>query len=292
MCERRKCIYRGTHGNCDYLSKTGKSRLRQIAEAIQMPTNSQEVYDLTAGKVCPFYRKRGEDEKPLQAVLAEMRFKAAERKAKKDRKFVPKLTPEEEKKISIWYRRGLSDTNIADKLHIPFYKVSFWRQKNKLASNFIRQRAFDEKKAWELYKQGKTDVEIGKALGRSTTTIYNWRRRADLEANLQALYLQEEKKELRKRLYREGKTDREIAEQTGSTKSSIRAWRQYHKLPANDQRVEIRYDREKMMQMYREGMNDCQIARELGCHSGTVGKWREKNGLGVNKTRKKRRAHE
>lgn len=288
MCNRTKCIYRGAQGICDYLSKTGKSKLRQIAEEIQMPTNSEEVRELAGGKDCPFYRKRGEDEKPLQAVLAEMRFKAAERKAKKDRKFVPKLTPEEEKKISIWYRRGLSDTNIADKLHIPFYKVSFWRQKNKLESNFIRQRAFDEKKAWELYKQGKTDVEIGKALGRSTTTIYNWRRRADLEANLQALYLQEEKKEIRKKLYLEGKTDREIAELTGSTLKSIRAWRHYHKLRANDARAEVRYDREKMMQLYKEGMNDCQIARVLGCHSGTVGKWREKNGLGVNKTKKKK----
>lgn len=288
MCERRKCIYRGTHGNCDYLSKTGKSRLRQIAQAIQMPTNSQEVYDIAEGKVCPFYRKRGEDEKPLQAVLAEMRFKAAERKAKKDRKFVPKLTPEEEKKISIWYRRGLSDTNIADKLHIPFYKVSFWRQKNKLESNFIRQRSFDEKKAWELYKQGKTDVEIGKALGRSTTTIYNWRRRADLEANLQALYLQEEKKEIRKKLYLEGKTDREIAELSGSTLKSIRAWRHYHKLRVNDERSKKRYDRDRMMELWKAGLNDSQIARELGCNSNTVGKWREKNGLEYNKTRKKK----
>lgn len=185
MCNRSKCIYRGQHYNgvCDYLSKTGHSRLALLAKELGKPTTSEEVISLTNGKACPFYRQRGEEEKPLQSVLAEMRFKAAAKKQTKKRAFVPTVTPEEAKQIKKWYARGLSDRHIADRINVPEYKVRAWRDKNKLQSNFLKQREFDEKKAMKLYEKGMTDVEIGKELGRSTTTIYNWRTRAGLNAN-------------------------------------------------------------------------------------------------------------
>jgi uncharacterized protein YjcR len=135
-------------------------------------------------------------------------------------------------------------------------------------------------------------VEIGKELGRSTTTIYNWRTRAGLDANRIKTKLLKEKQELRIRLYREGKSDREIAEQTGTTISTVRAWRQYHKLKANDQRQACRYDRTLMREYYMRGMNDSQIAVKLGCHSGTVGEWRKKEGLAKNRIRTKKRMSE
>jgi uncharacterized protein YjcR len=172
------------------------------------------------------------------------------------------------------------------------YKVRAWRDKNKLQSNFLKQREFDEKKAMKLYEKGMTDVEIGKELGRSTTTIYNWRTRAGLDANRIKTKLLKEKQELRIRLYREGKSDREIAEQTGTTISTVRAWRQYHKLKANDQRQACRYDRDLMREYYMRGMNDSQISAKLGCHSGTVGEWRKKEGLTKNRIRTKKRMSE
>lgn len=294
MCERKKCKYMSGHtlGNCNYLSKTGHSRIAQIAKELQLPSNSEEVLTIAQGKMCPFYAKQGEDEKPLQSVLAEMRFKAAAKKQTKKRAFVPTVTPEEAKQIKKWYARGLSDRHIADRINVPEYKVRAWRDKNKLQSNFLKQREFDEKKAMKLYEKGMTDVEIGKELGRSTTTIYNWRTRAGLDANRIKTKLLKEKQELRIRLYREGKSDREIAEQTGTTISTVRAWRQYHKLKANDQRQACRYDRTMMREYYMRGMNDSQIAAKLGCHSGTVGEWRKKEGLTKNRIRTKKRMSE
>ena len=284
MCNRSKCIYRGQHYNgvCDYLSKTGHSRLALLAKELGKPTTSEEVISLTNGKACPFYRQRGEEEKPLQSVLAEMRFKAAAKKQTKKRAFVPTVTPEEAKQIKKWYARGLSDRHIADRINVPEYKVRAWRDKNKLQSNFLKQREFDEKKAMKLYEKGMTDVEIGKELGRSTTTIYNWRTRAGLNANRIKTKLLKEKQELRIRLYREGKSDREIAEQTGTTISTVRAWRQYHKLPANDQRKLPKYDRDKMREYYRQGMSDSEIGMRLGCYNSTVTAWRKENGLPPN----------
>lgn len=294
MCERKKCKYMSGHtlGNCNYLSKTGHSRIAQIAKELQLPSNSEEVLTIAQGKMCPFYAKQGEDEKPLQSVLAEMRFKAAAKKQTKKRAFVPTVTPEEAKQIKKWYARGLSDRHIADRINVPEYKVRAWRDKNKLQSNFLKQRDFDEKKALKLYEKGMTDVEIGKELGRSTTTIYNWRTRAGLNANRIKTKLLKEKQELRIRLYREGKSDREIAEQTGTTISTVRAWRQYHKLKANDQRQACRYDRALMREYYMRGMNDSQIAAKIGCHSGTVGEWRKKEGLAKNRIRTKKRMSE
>lgn len=291
MCNRKKCIYHGQryHGVCDYLSKTGHSRLAMIAKELQLPTTSEEVKAIADGKVCPFYRKRGEQEKPLQSVLAEMRFNTQVKRTKKKKQFVPTVTAAEAKVIQKWYRMGLSDRYIAEKTNLQEYKVRAWREKNKLQSNFLKKREFDEKKAMKLYEQGLTDVEIGKELGRSTTTIYNWRTRAGLNANRVTTRLQKEKQELRVKLYREGAPDRQIADETGTTLSTVRAWRQYHKLPANDARKEVTYDRALMRQYYMRGMNDCQIAEILGCYSGTVGDWRKKEGLAPNKTRRRKK---
>jgi len=291
MCNRTKCIYHGQHyaGVCDYLSKTGHSRLAMIAKELKKPTTSEEVMEIADGKQCPFYRRRGEQEKPLQSVLAEMQFRAQEKKEKKKKQFAPTVSDAEAKEIQKWYRMGLSDRYIAEKTNLPDYKVRAWRDKNKLQSNFLKQREFDEKKALKLYKTGLTDVEIGKALGRSTTTVYNWRTRAGLDANRQTTRLLKEKQELRIRLYREGYSDSQIAEQTGTTLGAVRAWRQYHRLKANDERKEVKYDRAIMREYYMRGMNDCEIAEKLGCGSSTVGEWRKRNSLPPNKTRRRKK---
>lgn len=289
MCNRTKCIYLGQHyaGVCDYLSKTGKSRIAQIAKEMQLPTTHEDVISLADGKVCPFYRQRGEDEKPLQAVLAEMRFRAAAKKQKKNKKFAPKVTDEEAKRIRKWYNKGLSDKHIAEKENVPEYKVRAWREKNKLESNFLKKRALDEKKAMKLYRMGMTDVEIAKELGRSAPSIYSWRCREGLSANLKTTRLQKEKQELRTRLYREGATDEQIAEQTGTAKSTVRAWRQYHKLPANDARKRYIFDRALMREYYLRGMNDREVSEKLGCYNSTVAAWRKENGLPPNRNRRK-----
>ena len=150
MCERKRCKYLSgnTRGICDYLSKTGHSRIARIAKELQMPTDSEEVLLIARGDMCPFYVKIGQDEKPLQSVLAEITFRAVMNKKnkKEKKKFVPTVSDAEAKEIQKWYKMGLSDRYIAEKTNLPDYKVRAWRDKNKLQSNFLKQREFDEKK--------------------------------------------------------------------------------------------------------------------------------------------------
>ena len=285
MCERKKCIYMSEHtlGICDYLSKTGHSRIAQIAKELQLPSNSEEVLTIAQGKMCPFYAKRGEDEKPLQSVLAETRFRVVRKKKdqKEKKKFVPKVSEAEAREIEKWYKRGLSDTQIAIKANTQYYKVAQWRKERNLPSNF-QKRKFDTEKARKLYDQGMTDVEISRAIGISAATIYKWRAREGLEANRMTTKLVAEMQKLRKELYLAGESDQEIAERTGTKLGTVRAWRQYHKLPANDQRKLFKYDRGMMREYYRQGMNDTEIGRRIGCYSSTVAAWRKKNGLAPN----------
>ena len=293
MCERKKCIYMSEHtlGICDYLSKTGHSRIAQIAKELQLPSNSEEVLTMAQGKMCPFYAKRGEDEKPLQSVLAETRFRVVRKKKdqKEKKKFVPKVSEAEAREIEKWYKRGLSDAQIAIKANTQYYKVAEWRKQRGLQSN-CRRRPFDAAEAWRLYAQGKTDVEIARALGKSDTTVYNWRAREGLEANRMTTKLVAEMQKLRKELYLAGESDQEIADQTGTKLGTVRAWRQYHKLPANDQKKQVKFDRTLMWELYMKGMNDCEIARKLGCYSSTVAAWRKKNGLAPIKPRRRKKA--
>ena len=285
MCERKKCIYMSGHtlGICDFLSKTGHSRIAQIAKALKLKTDSEEVQTIAQGKMCPFYRERGEKEKPLQSVLAETRFKTVLKKKKKGetKKFVPKVSEAEAREIGKWYSRGLSDTQIAIQANTQYYKVAKWRQERGLRSNF-RRRPFDAAEARKLYDQGLTDVEIARAIGKSDTTIYNWRVREGLEANRMKKRLVKEMQELREELYRAGESDQTIAERTGTKLGTVRAWRQYHKLPANDQRKLPKYDRDKMREYYRQGMSDSEIGMRLGCYNSTVAAWRKENGLPPN----------
>lgn len=285
MCERKKCKYMSGHtlGICDYLSKTGHSRIAQIAKALQLKTDSEEVLTIAQGKMCPFYRKRGEDEKPLQSVLAETRFRTVLKKKKKGetKKFVPKVSEAEAREIGKWYSRGLSDEQIAIQANTQWYKVAQWRKERGLPSNF-RKRKFDSEKARKLYDQGMTDVEISRAIGMSAATIYKWRAREGLDANRMKKKLVKEMQELREELYRAGESDQTIAERTGTKLGTVRAWRQYHNLKANDQRKLPKYDRDKMREYYRQGMSDSEIGMRLGCYHSTVAAWRKENGLPPN----------
>ena len=285
MCERKKCKYMSGHtlGICDYLSKTGHSRIAQIAKELQLPSNSEEVRTIARGDMCPFYVKLGEEESPLQSVLAEIKFRAVLKKKdqKEKKKFAPKVSEAEAREIGKWYSRGLSDTQIAIQANTQYYKVAKWREERGLQSNF-RKRKFDTVKARKLYDQGMTDVEISRAIGMSAATIYKWRAREGLEANRMKKKLVKEMQELREELYRAGASDQTIAERTGTKLGTVRAWRQYHNLKANDQRKLPKYDRDKMREYYRQGMSDSEIGMRLGCYHSTVAEWRKQNGLAPN----------
>lgn len=93
---------------------------------------------------------------------------------------------------------------------------------------------WDERQAWELYKQGLTDTQIAEAVGTTSHTIGNWRQRKNLVSNVvrrEANY--DWDREEARRLYDRGMIDKEIAKAVDVSPSIIWKWRQREGLDSN-----------------------------------------------------------
>lgn len=91
----------------------------------------------------------------------------------------------------------------------------------------------DRERALELYRQGKTDPEIGEMLGVHRTTVALWRRQAGLPPNAHGGKPCMVDGTAARSLYRQGLYDREIAERLGVSESTIARWRKREGLPGN-----------------------------------------------------------
>lgn len=83
-----------------------------------------------------------------------------------------------------------------------------------------------------LYREGKSDAEIGDCVGRSEHQVRVWRRRNGLAANVAEDDVGRERAEL----YASGMSDTAMAQQLGTTRDIIRAWRVGAGLSPNDRR--------------------------------------------------------
>lgn len=84
------------------------------------------------------------------------------------------------------------------------------------------------KLAYQLYKAGKTDIEIAAALEVSRQAIYNWRMARDLP-RLNAKAGEAERWEA----YNRGLSDRKAALELGLTREAFREWRKRNGIKAN-----------------------------------------------------------
>ena len=87
--------------------------------------------------------------------------------------------------------------------------------------------AFNQDFAYNLWKDGKTDQEIGTVLGVSQTAVLQWRRRKNLTPNgRRGPKKNLEWRERARKLYDAGpSTDREIGKAVGVSESAIQHWR-------------------------------------------------------------------
>lgn len=229
MCKRVSCKYISLHltGNqCDYSSRTGKTRTGQLSKKMKLPANSPVILDMLEGNNCPFYQPRGKDEKPLPAVMATLRYKPAP-KPKEKKEYVP---PASEERLILLYEQGLSDAKIAEELGIKEFHVNTWRKKRKLPSNFGTHRLKNEDRLMELYKLGMSDREISKETGTSCVTIYKWRSKHALAPNWKHERMDYKRVQ---ELYDQGLNDKQISRETGHASDSIRLWRKRNGLESN-----------------------------------------------------------
>jgi len=95
------------------------------------------------------------------------------------------LPPEKEARRLELYNQGLSDCEIASLVGCSPRGITTWRWKRGLPAHrkFGQQSILDQaehERRLELYHQGKSDVEIATAVGRTSQSINHWRKQHGL----------------------------------------------------------------------------------------------------------------
>ena len=194
MCER-DCKYRcvnDSHGNhtksCDCLYKGHGSRVAWAYKKLGVNKMTQEVRDWLDQEECPFYEKKDEETKSTGETKSGGGTTDADAmpKESKRRGRPPAVLPEE--KLMEAYKRGLNDADIAIEVGIEQDKVTRWRKKQKLESNYTfyrtrTARAVNESLLERLYRSGMGDTEIAVNAKVSMTQVRNWRERNRLRRN-------------------------------------------------------------------------------------------------------------
>lgn len=91
------------------------------------------------------------------------------------------LSSEEERLRMDLYQRGLTDTQMAQKIGLPVSTIAGWRKRRKLIAN---KENIKDTARMALYRKGLSDGDIGRILGVSNGVIREWRKKRKLKANV------------------------------------------------------------------------------------------------------------
>lgn len=83
-----------------------------------------------------------------------------------------------------------------------------------------------------MYRQGMTDSEIARTLGKTPGAVYSWRTLRGYPPN-PAARPRPEAEVVREALWEKGMTDGEIAEAQGVCRDTVKSWRYRYGLPCN-----------------------------------------------------------
>jgi DNA-binding CsgD family transcriptional regulator len=135
------------------------------------------------------------------------------------------------------YKQGKTDEQIAAVLDLNPWQIAHWRKKNNLSrrrEGYGRPRTFDQQKAVDLHKQGKTDTEIAAAVNVCRQTITSWRNELGLKPNSLRPGTPRSCKldwAAALPLYEKGQTDKQIAAVLGCSHKTVCKWRRKNGLP-------------------------------------------------------------
>lgn len=143
------------------------------------------------------------------------------------------------------YTQGCNDRIIAEHAGTSPEAICAWRKRRQLPPHCkvdpeLKQRAL------ALHAAGKSDGEIGRALGLSRAAINNWRRQHGLAVARKVRHcgrITPERNSARLELYRKGYSDVAIARIQQVTPASVQGWRRRRNLGGNWGRYREEYVR-------------------------------------------------
>ncbi len=154
------------------------------------------------------------------------------------------------------YRKGMTDREIAEVLHVSPSAVNYRREKLGLPSNVPATTAVDDT-IMTMNADGLTDKEIAVELGLTQSTVNYRRMRMGLASNYKRKHFSDESF---LDLYHLGLTDKEVATRIGVTPSAINYRRDRLGLRSNSKPIGI----EACAELYMAGHLPDAIADTLG----------------------------
>ena len=164
----RGCLYEngssswGSDANgCDYLLKTGCSRVKGIYKTLGINKMTRRAKEMLEPENCPYFSPSGKPprvQEPKQVTLSfdVERFRAL-------------------------YETGMQDKDLAKSFEVTPKTISNWRRSLGLEPHKRSfQKRMNERKAKALYEQGLSDDDIAAQCHCSHTTIAKWRKREGL----------------------------------------------------------------------------------------------------------------
>lgn len=190
--------------------------------------------------------------------------------------------------LELW-KEGKTDKAIAAAVGITRNSVCAWRLAAGLPLHKEPRGAedlWDDALVRKLYAEGRTDHEIGRAVGVSAGAVFRWRQKYSLPTlqprrNGYTKAVEDpEVMEKMRAMWAERRTDAEIARELGLKYFVVRNCRIDSGLPSTLQAVQK--NEALVRQLYDKGLHDSEIAKEIGVLGNAVYRWRRKNQLPAN----------
>ena len=212
------------------------------------------------------------------------------------------VKPTKEELERMYWREGMSTTDISKKLGISYMTVGRWLNENgirirhnseaRLPVGFVVP-AKEELERMYL-KEGKNTREIGEKFGVHACTIGMWVKKYGIkirntsEAHLPAGVVKPTKEELERMYWREGMSTVDISEKLGVSGNVILNWLENYgikkrgKLEALLPVGFVMPTKEELERMYlRESMSTVDIGEKFGVSNPTVGNWLKTYGIKI-----------
>lgn len=98
------------------------------------------------------------------------------------------LMPEEQEKRLALYNQGLTDREIAERVHVTPNTITSWRKTYGIPAHPNKRRITPEiaEEILRMYRAGESDAQIAAKIERSKTMVRVWRHKHNLPPNFAA----------------------------------------------------------------------------------------------------------
>lgn len=191
-----KCRFRGSDSTdnrsytngCDYMSMTGRSRVKGVYQMLGVKRLTKEAQELLRPKNCPFFESGKRRRIQSLDMLSRQRPKERQAPASEPKGWEKPKRKKNRRKIDTefalrLYRSGMLDREIARELGVSATAINNWRKDEGLPSNAPPRRTPDGEAIRALHAQGLNDREIARQLDMRAVAVCKWRHKHGLPSN-------------------------------------------------------------------------------------------------------------